>query len=1173
MTNYALWEVIVNGGSPPPKRTVDGVKQTYPSITAKEKLARKNGLKARGTLLMALPNEVQLKLNSYKNSKSLMEAIKKSFRGNKESKKTQKTFLKQQRNRSKWQMAMLTMKDRRFPKKIRRKVGANGSETIGFDKTKVECYNCHKRGHFARKCRAPRENKNKEPVRRNVTVEKIDAKALVAQNGIGYDWSDQAEEGHTNFAFMAYTSSGSSSYSSSDSENEDIFKENIKILKLNIHLRDNALTKLRKKLEKAEKERDEIKITLEKFENSSKTLNKMLDGQVNDKYKTCVGYHAVSPPYTRNFMPPKSDLILMNMDEYIVSEYVTSVPAVAINKAKTSESNLVNHLLKIGYLTVRMTMRLRLSINRENLVLLRRENIDAICSISLKVKGVDQLGFNIDILTKSMNYKPVVVGNQSNGSTDPLLSSSSKDSPVDGFKPSREKEQKDTEGLVNEESEAPITEEPRVNQEKDNVNSTNRVNAVSSTVNAASNEVNAISRKSSIKLPDDPNMPDLEDISIFKDSNEDVFGAEADLNNMETTFQKDDKECDLPWQLEQNGSIETRKMRGIMVRNKARLVAQGYSQEEGIDYDEVFAPVARIKAIRLFLAYASFKDFVVYLMDVKSSFMYGKIEKEVYVCQSLGFEDLEFLDRVYKVEKELYGLHQAPRAWKEMCTEFEKMMHKKFQMSSIGELTFFLGLQVTQNDDGIFISQDKSMIGSLMYLTSSRPDIMFAVCACARFQVTPKVSHLHAMKRIFRYLKGQPKLGLWYLKDSPFDLEAYTDSDYAGACLDRKSTIGGCQFLRSRLISWQCKKQTVVANSTTEAGGLYTNDDWNEVKQLLRMELRLTLAKNINGEAQIHAKVDGKKVIISEATIRRGLKFKNKGGVDYLSNAVIFEQLPHMGYENLSQKLTFYKVFFSPQWKFLIHIILQYLSAKTTAWNEFSSTMAFAIICLATNQKFIFSKYIFDRMVKHLVSGTKFLMYPRVESSAEEKSLDEEDASKQGRNIADIDADADTILVDETTKDQGKYDDQEMFDKDVLNDEEVVETVVTDATTTFVSINDITWTQVLVEIKTSKPKVRGIIMQEPTKTPTTTRIPISSTVQDKGRGIMVEEPLKMKKKDQISFHEQEARTLQAEFGEQDNLVEKKAQEEEQGELTIEEKSRLFVELMVKRKNHFAKLKA
>ncbi|GKB09187.1 putative ribonuclease H-like domain-containing protein [Tanacetum coccineum] len=186
-------------------------------------------------------------------------------------------------------------------------------------------------------------------------------------------------------------------------------------------------------------------------------------------------------------------------------------------------------------------------------------------------------------------------------------------------------------------------------------------------------------------------------------------------------------------------------------------------------------------------------------------------------------------------------------------------MHDKFKMSAIGELTFFLGLQVLQKNDGIFISQDKyvgdilkkfgytdvrtaktpmdkenpwgkdgpgkdvdlhlyrSMIGSLMYLTASRPDIMFAVCVCARHQVTPKECHLHAVKRIFRYLKGQPLLGLWYPKESPFDLVAYSDSDYDGDNQDRKSTTRGCQFLGRRLISWQCKKQTIVATSTTEA--------------------------------------------------------------------------------------------------------------------------------------------------------------------------------------------------------------------------------------------------------------------------------------------------------------------------------------------------------------------
>ncbi|GKB41627.1 putative ribonuclease H-like domain-containing protein [Tanacetum coccineum] len=331
----------------------------------------------------------------------------------------------------------------------------------------------------------------------------------------------------------------------------------------------------------------------------------------------------------------------------------------------------------------------------------------------------------------------------------------------------------------------------------------------------------------------------------------------------------------------------------------------GYKQEEGIDYDEVFAPVARIEAIRLFLAFASFMGFIVYQMDIKSAFLYGTIDEEVYVSQPPSFVDPDHPKKFYKVFKALYGLHQAPRAWyatlsiflekhgyrrgtidktlfikkdkkdimlvqvyvddilfsstrKSWCDEFEALMKGRFQMSSMGELTLFLGLQVKQKTDGIFISQDKyvaemlkkfdlasvkpaitpmetkmaltkdeeavdvdvhlyrSMVGSLMYLTAYRPDIMFAVCACSRFQVTPKTSHLNAVKRIFKYLKGKPNLGLWYPRESPFDLEAYSDSEYAGSNLDRKSTISGCQFLGRRLISWQCKKQAILATSTIE---------------------------------------------------------------------------------------------------------------------------------------------------------------------------------------------------------------------------------------------------------------------------------------------------------------------------------------------------------------------
>ncbi|GJU37971.1 putative ribonuclease H-like domain-containing protein [Tanacetum coccineum] len=326
-------------------------------------------------------------------------------------------------------------------------------------------------------------------------------------------------------------------------------------------------------------------------------------------------------------------------------------------------------------------------------------------------------------------------------------------------------------------------------------------------------------------------------------------------------------------------------------------------------YDELFAPVARIVAIRNSFGIASFMGFTVYSDEMsKRAFWYRNINRRG-ICQT-GSRFLKIIAsskiQGLRVVKALYGLHQAPRAWYErlstfllkhgyrrgaidktlfikkdrrdimlvqvyvddiifgstkssMVKDFEDLMQKEFKMSSMGELTFFLGLQVKQSNGGIFLSQDKyvkdilnkfdfrtikpastpieahkslgkdeegedvdvhlyrSMIGCLMYLTASRPDIMFAVCLCARFQVTPKVSHLHAVKRIFRYLKHQPNLGLWYPKDSPFHLEAFSDSDYAGDNHDRRSTSGGCQYLGRRLVSWQCKKQTIVAISSTEA--------------------------------------------------------------------------------------------------------------------------------------------------------------------------------------------------------------------------------------------------------------------------------------------------------------------------------------------------------------------
>jgi hypothetical protein len=346
---------------------------------------------------------------------------------------------------------------------------------------------------------------------------------------------------------------------------------------------------------------------------------------------------------------------------------------------------------------------------------------------------------------------------------------------------------------------------------------------------------------------------------------------------------------------------------GMVTNNKARLVANGYTQVEGLELGETYALVARLEAIHILLAFATHHNFNLHQMDVKSAFLNGPISEEVYVEQPPGFEDPQFPNHIYKLHKALYGLKQAPRVWYEclkefllkkgfeigqadptlltrkqgndlfVCQiyvddiifgstnqtcvdEFSKIMTKRFEMSMMGELKFFLGFQIKQLKDDTFISQTKytndmlkkfdmnnakpiktpmpsnvhldlneegksidqkvyrSMIDSLLYLCASRPDIMLSVCMCARFQANPKECHLMAVKRIFRYLVHTPNLGLWYPNGSTFDLLGYSDLDYAGCKVDRKTTSGTCQFIEWSLVSWSSKKQNSVALSTTEAG-------------------------------------------------------------------------------------------------------------------------------------------------------------------------------------------------------------------------------------------------------------------------------------------------------------------------------------------------------------------
>ncbi|GJT59234.1 retrovirus-related pol polyprotein from transposon TNT 1-94 [Tanacetum coccineum] len=345
---------------------------------------------------------------------------------------------------------------------------------------------------------------------------------------------------------------------------------------------------------------------------------------------------------------------------------------------------------------------------------------------------------------------------------------------------------------------------------------------------------------------------------------------------------------------------------GGILKNKARLVACGYCQEEGINFVESFAPVARLEAIRFFLTFAAHMNMVVYQMDVKTAFLNGNLREEVYVSQPDGFVDKDNPNHLYKLKKALYGLKQAPRAWydmlssflisqdfskglvdltlfirrdgkelllvqiyvddiifaattPELCDLFSKIMCSKFKMSMMGKISFFLGLQISQSPRGIFINQSKyaleslkkygfdscdpvdtpmvekskldedkegkavdpshyrGMIGTLLYLTASRPDLQFAICMCARYQARPTEKHLNAVKRIFRYLKGTVHRGLWYPKDSSIALTAFADADHAGCQDTRRSTSGSMQLLGDRLVSWSSKRQKSVAISSTEA--------------------------------------------------------------------------------------------------------------------------------------------------------------------------------------------------------------------------------------------------------------------------------------------------------------------------------------------------------------------
>nr|GEV82187.1 retrovirus-related Pol polyprotein from transposon TNT 1-94 [Tanacetum cinerariifolium] len=763
----------------------------------------------------------------------------------------------------------------------------------------------------------------------------------------------------------------------------------------------------------------------------------------------------------------------------------------------------------------------------------RGHSIDKIKVLSKNTPNIAGSGpnwiFDIDALTKSMNYKIVVARNQSNSSAG-------------------EEEKKDAKDLGNKDSEVPSTKEPRVNQENnENVNSTNNINTVSPTDNAAGIENNAVDENIVYGCADDPNMPDLEGIGRFSDVENDYSGAE--MNNFDTYFQvspvpttrihKDHtleqviRDLHLAPQtrrmsknLEEHGLVSTVKQKTNHKDLQNCLFAcflsqiepkKGHTQKEGIDYDEIFALAARIKAIMLFLAYASFKDFMVYQMDVKSAFLYEKIEEEVYVCQSLGFEDPDFHDKVYKVEKVLYGLHQAPRAWGKRSVLPEYFDRVK----QIGERNVYIQDLI---DFGVYNIQDlidlESWLreGCLKWNGKAVKDEI-EMANHTRIYVSP--SHT---KKIFENIK---RVGKGFSgRDTPL---------FPTMMVQAQEELG----------------EDIVIPTETHPTPIITQPSSSQPSRKQKPR------KTKRQDTELPQTSMPTETVADEAV--------NEEIYDSLERATTTATCLDADHDRGNISKTKSKA--TPN---------EPSSPRTSSGGgpRRQDTMGDTI---AETRKRRLRTHGLKRLYKVRLSA-------RVESSADEESLGEEDSSKHGR-IYDIIANKDIYLVyvyrDEDIFDVNDQDDTLMFDtdKDLQGKEVVVKNTCGN--------------------KTSKPKAKVIVMQEPSEATTTTIIPLIK-YQDKGKGIIIEPEMPLKKKAQISHDEKFAFKLQAKKDEQERIIREKAQQikevnlawddvqakinadyemaqrlqaKEQEQLTDAEKVRLFMEFLEKRRKFFAAKRA
>nr|GEU82956.1 uncharacterized mitochondrial protein AtMg00810-like [Tanacetum cinerariifolium] len=1091
--------------------------------------------------------------------------------------------------------------------------------------------------------------------------------ALVVQNGIcGYDWSFQAKEGPTNFALMAYTSQRSLSPDSEvhtcskkclklfeslqkqydqqhkalnksnikiigyqigleslearivvHEKNEAIYEESISFLKYNVQVKDISIKEVKNQLEKALKEKDDLKLKLDKFETSSKSLTKMQnsqisakdktglgyngqmneskvltnvvdsvsdssecngdDNQVNDRFKKSEEYHVVPHPYTGNYMPPRADLSFAGLDDSVfmskVSETINSVPKIETITSKTSKDSLEKSK------TVRSSAPLIEDYESDS----EEENM-------LKSKEVKKI------------VKPSFEKIEFVNARNKIIENESKAEKPRKFSQSPRSNKRNWNGLMTQRLVLTKSKQVSVNTAKQSSHRSAASVSAARDVNTAAPrpKVNDALPKTyfyfKAHLPGNPQYA-LQDQGIFDSGcsrhmtgNKSYLTVYQEIDGGFVAFGENTKGGKITGKgikpalsfmrsfgcpvtilntldhlgNQTNGNASTKENIDVGQDRKRTVPDQEYillplwtkdsqlsstskqtlddgfkpseddekknakspgndvpnnAVDENIVYecaDDPNKPDLEDTSIfedlheDVFGAEADFNNME---STFQSAFIYGRIEEEIYVCQPPGFEDPDHLDKIYK------------------------------------------NLVKDADGDDVDVHLYKSIIGSLMYLTASRPDIMYAVYVYARFQVTPKVSHLHVVKRIFRYLKIKPKLGLWYPKDSPFELVAYTDSDNAGASLDRKSTTGGCQFLGRRLISWQCKKQTVVATSTTEAEYVAAASCCGQVK-------------TVNEDVWLQALVDGKKVIVNEASIRGALRLDDAEGTACLPNADIFEELARMGKHKSKRKQRKETEVSLDEPQTEEHVptpshdllpsgddIMQ-LSELMEIYTKLSDRVL-SLEQDKTNQAVEIKKL--KKRVKRLEGKKKKRTYrlkrlykvglsARVEPYEKTTSLGRMNEEEMfGVN----DLIGDEVIIDATTSENVEQNvEKEVSTADpVTTAGEVVTTadievstveVTTTATISKFSKDELIQAQTLIEIKTAKPKAittaattttaitrpkaRGVIVQELSEF-RTTPTPQPSKAKYKGKSIMVELEKPLKKKDQIAHDEEVTREL------------------------------------------------